>query len=232
MRFPPLGGAVRTVRRGRRDIGPTVKRVPRRRCDFARAKPTPSRPTSESASAHAVHGWLVREGFGRTVDGLGDPGAKGDHQARRSCTESASIRRMHRLLLASLSITLGCAHAWRVDTRCDLEVAAAVPVGVQYATQGYQRPVTANPGCVKSEMEAARPDWTNMRWPQDLVTFKFAVLADGRVAGFEVLPPPAPPDRGFACMVWQAVTRCDWKPGRDPEGRPASLWQILPFAVK
>lgn len=135
--------------------------------------------------------------------------------------------------LALAVILLGCVHASPADPvqlDCDLVAAAAVPTDVHYTTVGYQRSSSAAPGCVESGISHSLPYIDRTKRPQGPVTFKFAVLADGRPAGFEVMTPRV--EREFACAVWQAISRCSWNPGRDPGGRPASTWRILPLAVK
>ncbi len=56
---------------------------------------------------------------------------------------------------------------------------------------------------------------------------KFAVRRDGSPARFQALAGPV--DLDTALAIRDAVESCAWVPGMDPEGRPASIWVILPL---
>lgn len=91
-----------------------------------------------------------------------------------------------------------------------------------YATAGYTRPAEVEKGCVAGAI----------RIPQGLaglgasVTIKFAVGPDGAVSQFEDLTSAPEP---LAAAIWEAVQRCKFAPGKNPQGEPASIWMILPL---
>jgi protein TonB len=37
------------------------------------------------------------------------------------------------------------------------------------------------------------------------------------------------PDKRISDAIWQAVQACRWVPGADAQGRPTSIWVILPL---
>jgi hypothetical protein len=86
---------------------------------------------------------------------------------------------------------------------------------------GWKKPAEVEPGCVTRKV---LPPPGLKRIPA--VTVKFAVAPDGAVDRFEDVssPPAAPP---VVAEVRRAVIKCDFLPGRDPEGRPAYTWMIL-----
>ncbi len=96
-----------------------------------------------------------------------------------------------------------------------------------YATTGFRRPEQAVRNCV--------PD--SIRIPRDLQGFvsgpiavKFAVRRDGSPAYFAVMTPV--PDKRIGDAIWQAVTGCRWIPGADAQGRPTTIWVILPIRFR
>ena len=36
------------------------------------------------------------------------------------------------------------------------------------------------------------------------------------------------PDQRIASSIWQAIQGCRWVPGADAQGKPVSIWVILP----
>ncbi len=143
------------------------------------------------------------------------------------------MRSMSKIGVLALTVMLGCAHASpaaSAQLECDLVAAAEVPTDVHDTTAGYQRPSSVNPSCVGSEISRSLPHIDKTKLPQRPVTFRFVVLADGRPAGLQWMSRSV--EREFACAVWQAVSRCSWKPGRDPEGRPVPTWLLVPLSVR
>jgi len=58
---------------------------------------------------------------------------------------------------------------------------------------------------------------------------KFAIGADASPTSFESISQVSDPRIQEA--VWKAIQGCQWRAGTDPEGRPASLWVILPLRL-
>lgn len=135
---------------------------------------------------------------------------------------------MPRLLLLALALALACSHS--ASSRapgCDLEAAAAVPAGVEvrWSVAGEQKPRETADQCF---LRSFRPP-SGFRVLSGEWLAQFAVLADGRLAGFHLLP-EEPPE--LACAVWQTLTRCGWTPGRDIAGRPTAFWVKLPMRLR
>ena len=93
-----------------------------------------------------------------------------------------------------------------------------------YATSGYRKPQMAEPGCVQR----------SVRIPPQLAGFisgpivvQFAVTRDGSPAKFKLNCDV--PDARIGQAIWQAVQQCRWIPGTDPQGKPVSIWVILPI---
>ncbi|HSN92536.1 MAG TPA: hypothetical protein VLS93_15000 [Anaeromyxobacteraceae bacterium] len=97
-----------------------------------------------------------------------------------------------------------------------------------HASQGYVRPRLADPTCVQRAVRLPRDLQGFVSGP---ITVRFAVLADGSVARFAVDASHQVPDRVLA-VIRQAVHDCRWLPGSDPQGRPTSIWVILPFRFR
>ena len=62
------------------------------------------------------------------------------------------------------------------------------------------------------------------------VTVKFAVDRSGRPGPLDILSDGIDGESAQALAV--AVQSCRWTPGRDPRGRPASMWVILPIRLQ
>ncbi len=92
-----------------------------------------------------------------------------------------------------------------------------------YATAGYRKPQMAEPGCVQRTMRVPSQLAGFVSGP---ITVKFAVRADGAPSRFEVMTQV--PDQRIGQLIWQAVQACRWTPGADAQGRPVSIWVILP----
>ncbi|BDG01228.1 energy transducer TonB [Anaeromyxobacter oryzae] len=93
-----------------------------------------------------------------------------------------------------------------------------------WATAGFRKPVEETAGCV------AR----SVRLPRELAGFtsgpyvvRFAVLPSGAVERIEVLGDV--PDVRIRNAIVQAVHSCRWIAGSDAQGRPVSIWVVLPI---
>ncbi|WP_242395205.1 energy transducer TonB [Anaeromyxobacter oryzisoli] len=93
-----------------------------------------------------------------------------------------------------------------------------------FATAGYRKPRTAQPGCLGSSLRVPRALAAFVSGP---VVVKFAVNRDGTPSRFEVVT--SVPDRRIADAIWSAVQACRWIPGADAQGRPTAVWVIQPI---
>ncbi len=93
-----------------------------------------------------------------------------------------------------------------------------------YATAGYRKPQMAEPGCVQ---RAVRIPPQLSGYVSGPITVKFAIRPDGAPSRFELMTQVPDPRIGQA--VWQAVQSCRWVPGADAQGKPVSIWVILPI---
>ncbi|WP_157376677.1 hypothetical protein [Anaeromyxobacter sp. K] len=138
---------------------------------------------------------------------------------------------MPRLHLAAAALALACSRsASSSASPCDLQAAAVVPAGfeIRWPAAGDRRPAMNPPMCFPGKF---RPP-SGFRAPAGVVEYllRFAVLADGRLAGFEMLPEGTEPE--LACGVWKALKDCAWTAGRDTEGRPAAFWVKVPMRIR
>ena len=75
----------------------------------------------------------------------------------------------------------------------------------------------------------------SVRIPDDLferisggvITVKFAVNRDGTASHFQSMTAGLP-DR-VTSGIWAAIQNCKWIPGADAQGRPISIWVIMPL---
>ncbi|ACL64424.1 conserved hypothetical protein [Anaeromyxobacter dehalogenans 2CP-1] len=140
---------------------------------------------------------------------------------------------MPRLLLPALALALACSHSASSPApsspapRCDLEAAAAIPAGVdiRWREAGDEPPRVTPDLCF---LRAFRIP-SGLRGPRDWIV-QFAVLADGRLAGFQMLTDGIEPE--LACAVWRSLTGCRWTPGRDAAGRPTAFWVKIPMRIR
>ncbi len=93
-----------------------------------------------------------------------------------------------------------------------------------YATAGYRKPQMAEPGCVQRTVRIPPQLAGYVSGP---ITVKFAIKPDGQPSRFELMTQV--PDQRIGQLVWQAVQSCRWVPGADAQGRPVSIWVILPI---
>jgi protein TonB len=96
----------------------------------------------------------------------------------------------------------------------------------KFATAGYRKPAMAEPGCVGRSVRIPRELAGFVSGP---ITVKFAVGGDGKPSRFE--PMTAVPDPRIANAIWQAIQSCRWVPGADPQGKPISIWIVLPVKL-
>jgi protein TonB len=94
-----------------------------------------------------------------------------------------------------------------------------------YATSGYRKPIAAERGCVQRSIRI--PDNLFERISGGVVTVKFAVDRDGAPSHFTAMTAGVP-DR-VTSDIWAAIQSCRWIPGADAQGKPISLWVILPL---
>jgi hypothetical protein len=95
-----------------------------------------------------------------------------------------------------------------------------------FATAGYVKPREAERGCVGRSLGMTRK--LAERYPGS-ITMKFAVDRSGRPGPVVVLTDGL--DGESTQAVGLAVQSCRWITGRDPWGRPATLWVILPVRL-
>jgi protein TonB len=95
-----------------------------------------------------------------------------------------------------------------------------------FASAGYRKPAMAEPGCVGRAVRVPRELSGYVSGP---ITVKFAIGRDGQPSRFEALT--ALPDPRIGNAIWQAVQSCRWVPGSDPQGRPTSIWVVLPIRL-
>ena len=95
-----------------------------------------------------------------------------------------------------------------------------------FASAGYRKPAMAEPGCVGRSVRVPRELAGYVSGP---ITVKFAIGKDGQPSRFEALT--ALPDARIGAAIWQAVQSCRWVPGSDPQGRPTSIWVVLPVRL-
>jgi periplasmic protein TonB len=93
-----------------------------------------------------------------------------------------------------------------------------------FATAGYRKPQMAQAGCVQNAVRVPRELAGFVSGP---VQVKFAIAKDGTPTRFETLT--SVPDRRIAEEIWKAVQSCKWVAGADAQGRPTSIWVILPI---
>jgi hypothetical protein len=126
--------------------------------------------------------------------------------------------------LAALLISAACAGAPPAPVAPEPPAAAApgeARPAYASADAGWKKPSELLPGCVS---RAVVPPPGLQRIPE--VTVKFAVAPDGTIDRFEDITAP-PTSEPIAAAVRRAVWRCEYVPGRDPDGKLAYTWLIL-----
>ncbi len=94
----------------------------------------------------------------------------------------------------------------------------------QFATAGYVKPRQETSNCVQNSVRVPPQLQGFISGP---ITVKFAIRKDGTPTQFQVMSNI--PDKRIGDTVWQAIVNCRWIPGNDPQGRPTSIWVILPI---
>jgi hypothetical protein len=84
--------------------------------------------------------------------------------------------------------------------------------------EAFTAPRLLEPRCISSNVRAREPF---------AVTVKFAVGSNGGVGRFESQTPDALPD--VLASIERAVRGCAWIPGANEDGRPVSVWVLLPI---
>jgi protein TonB len=94
----------------------------------------------------------------------------------------------------------------------------------QYVTSGFRRPAEAVPGCLRGAIRVP-PDLAG--YVSGPVTVKFAVGREGAVGRVEVVG--AALDERLVEVIRRGLRACRWLPGADAQGRPVSLWVVMPL---
>jgi TPR repeat protein len=94
-----------------------------------------------------------------------------------------------------------------------------------FAGRGFLRPAARAPGCVEAGLKIP-PDF---RGSVGSLTVKFAVDGSGAPVLYHPLTPA--PD-SIVSAVGDAIRRCEWAPGADPNGRSVPLWLTLPVRLE
>jgi periplasmic protein TonB len=93
-----------------------------------------------------------------------------------------------------------------------------------FATAGYKKPQMLQPRCVEQAVRIPKGLEGYVSGP---VTVKFAIRKDGQPERFDVMT--SVPDQRIGAAIWKAVQECKWVPGSDAQGKPVSIWVILPI---
>jgi len=138
---------------------------------------------------------------------------------------ATALRPTPSLLPALLLSAAACAGAPPAPEAPEPPAAAAAPGEARPAYPsvdgGWKKPSELLPGCVS---RAVVPPPGLQRIPE--VTVKFAVAPDGTIDRFEDITAP-PTSEPIAAAVRRAVWRCEYVPGRAPDGKLAYTWLIL-----
>jgi TPR repeat protein len=94
-----------------------------------------------------------------------------------------------------------------------------------FAGKGFLRPAARAPGCVEAKLKVP----AEFRGTVGALTVKFAVDGSGAPVLYHPLTPA--PDSVVAA-VGEAIQRCEWAPGADPNGRSVPLWVTLPVKLE
>lgn len=94
-----------------------------------------------------------------------------------------------------------------------------------FAGRGFLRPAARAAGCVEAKLQIP-PDY---RGTVGSLTVKFAVDGSGAPVLYHPLTPA--PD-SIVAAVGEAIRRCEWSPGADPNGRSVPLWLTLPVRIE
>jgi protein TonB len=92
--------------------------------------------------------------------------------------------------------------------------------------EGFQAPRLSSRTCISDNLRL--PAQLNGVAPES-VTARIAVSATGEPAQVQVMGQVADPRISDA--VKRAVQACEWVPGADAEGKPTSLWVVMPIRL-
>jgi hypothetical protein len=93
-----------------------------------------------------------------------------------------------------------------------------------YAVAGYTQAVLREPRCLQDSIQLP---YKLLGFASGPIIAKFAIRPDGEPGWFKVLTGGVPPEVVEA--IWRAVKVCEWRPGRDPDGKPTATWVVLPL---
>jgi protein TonB len=94
----------------------------------------------------------------------------------------------------------------------------------QYMTAGFRKPQEAQRGCVANSMRVPPSLAGFISGP---ITVKVAIRRDGSVGQVQVMSQVADPR--IIEVIRQGLASCQWTPGADAQGRPISIWVIMPI---
>jgi len=94
----------------------------------------------------------------------------------------------------------------------------------QYMTAGFRKPQEVQPGCVKNSMRVPPSLAGFISGP---ITVKFAVRRDGSIGQVMIMSQVADPR--ITEVIRQGLSSCQWTSGADAQGRPVSIWVIMPI---
>lgn len=128
---------------------------------------------------------------------------------------STSPSRTTRLTATDREWSDGCLAAARASVPTDVSAA--------WVQEGWKKPELPDRGCIFNNIHPVNG------WRGAACT-RLVVGADGKVSQFEVVHTPVPKEQEN--VFREAVTSCRFVPARDPEGRPAATWLVLPLRVQ
>ncbi len=96
----------------------------------------------------------------------------------------------------------------------------------RYPGDGFQSPQLADRECISENLRLP-PQLTEA--VPDLVTARVAVSTAGKATTVQVMGQVADPRISEA--VRRAVQSCAWIPGADAQGKPTTLWVVLPIRL-
>jgi protein TonB len=96
----------------------------------------------------------------------------------------------------------------------------------RYAGDGFQSPQLADRNCISENLRL--PAQLGGAIP-DTVTARVAVSTTGQATSVQVMGQVADPRISDA--VRRAVQSCAWVPGADAQGKPTTLWVVLPIRL-
>jgi protein TonB len=94
----------------------------------------------------------------------------------------------------------------------------------QYMTAGFRKPQEAQPGCVRNSMRVPPALAGFISGP---ITVKFAVRRDGSIGPVQIMTQV--PDPRITEVIRKGLAECPWIPGADAQGKPVSIWVIMPI---